>query len=56
MVNNVEQEFKELLDTLEGSELSGIVLNFMEDERVRQILSDNLSDEEKEDVIHSFKK
>jgi len=51
----MEQEFKELLDTLEGGELTGIVLNFMEDKQVRQILINNLSDGDKQDVIDSYK-
>jgi hypothetical protein len=52
----IEQEFKILLERLEGSELSGIILNFMEDEQVRQILIDNLSEGDKEDIIDSYKR
>ncbi|HXD92066.1 MAG TPA: hypothetical protein VNX01_02575 [Bacteroidia bacterium] len=52
----IEQEFKELLERLEGSELSGIALNFMEDEQVRQILIDNLTEGDKQDIIDSYKR
>ena len=48
------EAFKELIGTWNGGQLTSILLNYMEEAQIRQLLIEHLSDEDKRSVIYNY--